>query len=72
MKYLFSLAILLACSGCADRSVTFIYYTGLANPEAFDRDAERECAKYGMKPILADGWIADFGRSAKMYRCIPI
>jgi hypothetical protein len=71
MKYLFGLAILLVCSGCATRSITFIYYPLVANPEAFDRDAEKECAKYEMKPILMGEGLAGFGRSSKMYQCVP-
>ena len=71
MKYLFSLAALLACAGCA-RSITYTSYPGVANSAAIPRDAHKECAKYGMKPILFRGnGFTDFGRTTQTWECVP-
>jgi hypothetical protein len=73
MKYLFSLfplAALLACAGCA-RSITYVYYPGVAHSETFPRDAEVQCAKYGMNSIFRGNGFSDFGRTTQIYECIP-
>jgi hypothetical protein len=73
MKYLFSLlplAALLACAGCA-RSITYVYYPGVAHSETFPRDAEVQCAKYGMNSIFRGNGFSDFGRTTQTYECIP-
>ena len=71
MKYLFSLVALLACAGCA-RSITYTYYPGIADLAAISRDAHKECAKYGMKPILFRGNVfTDFGRTTQTWECVP-
>jgi hypothetical protein len=73
MKYLFSLfplAALLACAGCG-RSITYVYYPGVAHPETFPRDAEVQCAKYGMNSIFRGNGFSDFGRTTQTYECIP-
>ena len=73
MKYLFSLfsvAALLACEGCA-RSITYVYYPGVANTAAFSHDAEVQCGKYGMNSIFRGNGFSDFGRTTQTYECIP-
>ena len=53
MRRLVFVGMLLAMSGCAQRSVSFYYYPGLDRPA--DREthllslAEKECAKFGMQ-----------------------
>lgn len=42
------IALALMCSACAERYVAFYYYPGVGSPESFARQAQKECAKYGM------------------------
>ena len=53
MKRIFALAILLACSGCSYRDVTYYYYPNVHGTERFPEYAQRECAKFGMDAALS-------------------
>lgn len=63
-EILFNLAALLACASCA-RSITYVYYPGVASSAALSRDAEKECAKNGMKSILRGNGFSDFDKKRR-------
>ncbi|MGO8738115.1 hypothetical protein [Rhodoblastus sp.] len=71
MKPIFALAILLACSGCAYRDVTYYYYPNVHGTERFAQYAQRECAKFGLNAVLnfSSGRVGD-GQAYVAYRCV--
>ena len=86
MRYLSLIGLALTLSGCAlERSVTFIYYPNQQRkegdfygrlapdirPSQFDRDAQTECAKYGLAAAYEWANYTTFQRVRVHYRCVP-
>jgi hypothetical protein len=78
MRIVFLIGMLAALSGCASyRDVTFLYYPNAPHRDTFPRpsefyaEADRECAKYGMKAVHNwDNYAFDFGRIRVNYICV--
>lgn len=74
---IFLVGMLAALAGCANyRDVTFLYYPNappsdrFPQASAFYAEADRECAKYGMKAVPVWSTWADFQRIKVIYNCI--
>ena len=77
MRFVFLIGMLAALSGCASyRDVTFLYYPNapasdpFPPPSAFYAEADRECARYGMKATPYWSTYADFQRVKVIYNCV--
>jgi len=70
MKYFVLAAMILACSSCANRSMTLSYYPSQTDAEALSRAAEKECQKYGMVAELQGrSFFTAYGRDEQSYWC---
>jgi len=77
MRYICLIGLALVLSGCAlERSVTFIYYPNAPKSNTFPpasefaRDAQEECAKYGL--VAVHNWdnYTTFQRVRVNYKCV--
>jgi hypothetical protein len=78
MRLICLIGLLLTLSGCAlERKVTFVYYPNPPRSATFPpisdfaRDAQAECAKYGMAPVHEWDNITTFQRWRSTWRCVP-
>jgi hypothetical protein len=70
MKFLVAVATLLACCGCASKTVTLYYYPNVQSPERFPVFAQQECAKFGLNAVQEFGALNwGGGRGYVHYRC---
>jgi hypothetical protein len=76
MRIVFLIGTLLALSGCASRSITFLYYPNAPLNDKFPRaqdfyaEAEKECGRYGMTAVHYWDTYADFDRVKVIYNCV--
>jgi hypothetical protein len=76
MRTVFLIGTLLTLTGCASRDVTFLYYPNaprsdrFPQPSQFYAEAEKECARYGMKAVHYWDTYADFDRLKTIYSCV--
>jgi hypothetical protein len=76
MRIVFVIGTLLTLTGCASRDVTFLYYPNappndrFPRPSQFYAEAEKECARYGMKAVHYWDTYADFDRVKTIYNCV--
>jgi len=72
MRYVIALLALFLVSGCANRTITYIYYPHVQNPRGFPELAQQECAKYGQTATLygfgANG-TDSYGRVTQTFIC---
>ena len=77
MRYLCLTGLLLTLSGCAlERDVTFVYYPNAPHsatfppPSQFERDAQEECARYGL--VAVHNWdnYTTYQRVRSNWKCI--
>ena len=77
MRYLCLIGLVLTLSGCAlERNVTFVYYPNAPHsdtfppPSQFARDAQAECAKYGL--VAVHNWdnYTSYQRVRSSWNCV--
>ncbi|MBV9288075.1 MAG: hypothetical protein JO288_09660 [Hyphomicrobiales bacterium] len=78
MRLICLIGVLLMLSGCAfERKVTFVYYPTAPPSQTFPpvtqfaRDAQAECAKYGLVAVHEWDNITTFKRWRSTWRCDP-
>jgi hypothetical protein len=78
MRFVFLIGMLAVLSGCSSyRDVTFLYYPNAPHRDTFPRpsefyaEAEKECAKYGMRASYYwSNYALDFQRIRVNYLCL--
>jgi hypothetical protein len=78
MRFVFLIGMLAALSGCSSyRDVTFLYYPNAPHRDIFPRpsefyaEAQKECAKYGMRASYYwSNYALDFQRIRVNYLCL--
>ena len=76
MRLIWLIGLLLTLSGCAfDRRVTFVYYPTAPHsdtfppPSEFARQAQAECARYGLVAVHEWDNVTSWGRWRSTWRC---
>jgi len=77
MRLICLIGLLVTLAGCAfERRVTFVYYPTAPRSETFPqiaefaRDAQDECAKYGLVAVHEWDNVTTWGRWRSTWRCV--